>query len=287
MGRTFGRLLLSSFVLGASAPLLGQAPDQKPLTFEVASIRPNTTHDDRGSVGLPPGRFMGTSLSLRSLLRFAYDLQDFQLVGGPWLNDDRFDIVAKAADAQINAAGQVPTDMLRAMIRTLLADRFKLVAHRETRQLPIYALVVAPGDGRLGPQLHPASVDCAALRLSGQAPPPPRDGIQVCGGQLRPGHVTLNGFALFELAINLSTWVDRVVVDRTGLQGPFNVNLEWAADLRPAHDATDAAHEVTPTDQSGPSLFTAIQEQLGLRLESTKGPVDVLVIDHVERPTPD
>jgi len=274
-----------------STPIQGAASND--AVFDVASIKPNKSGDDRRrGVGLPPGgRFMGTNLPLRSIIRFAYEIQDFQLSGGPaWLNSDFYDIEAKAGPAQINAHGEVPPDTMRAMVRALLADRFKLSARRETRTLPVYALVVARGDKRVGARLQPAIVDCEALAQSGQQPPPPAPGARpVCGGQLRAGHFALNGFPLSHLVANLSTWVERVVLDRTGLAGAFNVDLEWAVEHRPPFDAIGAPAEPVdiPTERTGPSIFTALEEQLGLKLESTTGPVDVLVIDKVERPTAD
>lgn len=287
---TSAALVISTGVprLHAQVSEVGSSP-----AFEVASVKPNTSGDDRRrGVGLPPGgRFIVTNLPLRAVIRFAYDIQDFQLSGGPaWLNSAPYDIEAKAAPAQINANGQVPTETMRAMVRALLTDRFKLSARRERRQLAVYALVVARNDKRLGPHLQPASVDCEALAQSGQRPAAPAPAVgPVCGGQLRPGHITLNGFGLSRLAMNLSTWVDRVVLERTGLIGTFNVDLEWTPEQRPQFDSIGApARPIEiPTERSGPSIFTAVEEQLGLKLESTQGPVEVLVIDHVETPTAD
>jgi uncharacterized protein (TIGR03435 family) len=262
-------------------------------SFEVASVKPNTSGDgSRRGIGTPPGgRLMMTDLPLRTMIRFAYDIQDVQLTGGPaWLHSEFFDIEAKAPADQIDGSGRVPRDVMRAMMRTLLADRFKLSLRREMRQLPIYILIVARKDGRLGAQLQPSSVDCDALERNNQPPPLPKDGqAPLCGGQLGAGRLALNGWNMSRLANNLATWVDRIVVNRTGLSGGFDLKLEWSLEQRPQFDALGgpARPIEIPADRTGPSIFTAVEEQLGLKLESTKGPVDVLVIDHVEKPTPD
>src|SRR5262249_29255683 len=149
--------------------------------FEVASIKANKSGDGRVMVAMPPtGRFTATNVPIRLLVQNSYGLQPFQIVGGPsWMTSDRFDIVAKAPD------GFTP-DQFRPMVRNLLADRFKLKAHVETREMPTYALIVARADGKLGPKLTPSKTDCEALargrRGGGPPPAPPQPGEQVqCG----------------------------------------------------------------------------------------------------------
>ena len=170
---------------------------------------------------------------------------------------------------------------LPALLRPLLEDRFKLKAHVETRELPIFALVVARTDGRLGPQFRRPIVDCLALRQAARAgappPLPPSSDRPACGVRMGPGKLSAGGFSIENLVTMLSSTVERLVVDRTGLTGTFDVDLQWTQG-----DLTGA----TPSDDRA-SIFTAVQEQLGLKLESTKGPVDVVVIDHVEHPTED
>jgi uncharacterized protein (TIGR03435 family) len=162
------------------------------------------------------------------------------------------------------------------MVRTLLADRFKLAVHHETRELPIYALLLARNDGRLGPKLQPST--CVAGRR------PPGDATaQPCGFRPGPGIFVSGGVPIAMLATFVSSAVRRSVVDRTGLDGNFDIDLHWLPDNSPLGPQPDTP----PPDPGGPSIFTALQEQLGLKLESTRGPVDVLVIDHVEQPTPD
>jgi uncharacterized protein (TIGR03435 family) len=252
-------------------------------TFEVASVKPT-----KSGAPLPfvrsPGRFTMRA-PLRVLIQNAYQmLQDGQLVGGPsWLNSDRFDIIA-------TASGNPPPDQIPVMLRALLADRFKLVIHRETRELPIYALGLARNDGQLGARMRPAAVDCPGTheRPKGPPPAPTQPGGRLsCGMRYGPGNIMAGGTSLAVLAERLAPFVNRVVIDQTGLAGNFDLDLEWTPDQwRTAQSPADAA-QPPPITPDGVSLFTALREQLGLKLEATRGPVDVIVIDSVERPTPD
>jgi uncharacterized protein (TIGR03435 family) len=174
------------------------------------------------------------------------------------------------------------------MLRSLLEDRFKLVAHGETREMPIYELVVARKDGRLGPGLHKASIDCGALFASAQggAPPPPRQPnepppCRLMGG---PARTIASAATMQQLAANLSNHLERFVVDKTGLTDRFDFNLAWTPDRLPA---TPPPPGIPPIDPNGPTLVTALQEQLGLKVQPAKGPVNVLVIDSVDHPVPD
>ena len=243
--------------------------------------------DPGGSFGgRPGGQLLVRNNTLRNIIRNTYGLQNFQIVGGPdWLDSDRFDIVAKAADdAQ-------PAQMML-MVRTLLADRFKLAVHTETREIPIYALVMARSDGRPGPQLRPAGVDCAAMVAAargGGAPVPraPAGERPICGMQTAPGRMMAGGYALPDVARNLSNFAGRMVVDKTGLAGTFDLDLTFTPgtpDQIPPGPLPPGAPAIDP---NGPSIFTALQEQLGLKLDSQRGPVELLVIDRAERPTED
>jgi bla regulator protein blaR1 len=300
--------------LGAVIALRAQVPDTKPPAFEVASVKPNKSLDGDRNFGLASGRFTATHATLRELVGFAYQLQDgrlrhdSQISGGPnWINSDHFDVVAKAeGDSFGFDASRIPAgaarpgeisaiDQVRLMLRTLLADRFKLTVHNEIRELPIYALVMARSDGTLGPQLRRVDLECVALRDDGRGSPP-EPGKAICGGfrGLGPGGTTGHAVPISLLAKNVEGSVDRIVTDRTGLTGRFDVDLQWTPDqLRQFKGSPDLPPGTLPQingfpfDPNGPSIFTALQEQLGLKLESTKGPVDVLVIDHVEQPTPD
>jgi bla regulator protein blaR1 len=309
-------MLSIAAALGAlAAPFAGaQAPQTTAPApaFEVASIKPNNSGDGRVMLGNQPGRFTATNVTLRMLIRNAYQLQDFQISGGPgWLNSDHYDIVAKidsAVQEQINASrgagvgpaavpGQGPTP-LQLMLRSLLAERFKLVTHMEMKDSPIYALVVARSDGRLGPQLTKSDTDCAAMlaaargRGPGAMPPPgpPQPGERMpCGIRIGPGNMAIGGATLAQVANSLGMFVGRIVVDRTALAGAYDANLTWTPDQMPQRaPGTPGDQPIrvngVDVDPNGPSIFTAVQEQLGLKLDSQRGPVETLVIDRAEKP---
>jgi uncharacterized protein (TIGR03435 family) len=223
-----------------------------------------------------------TNLALRRLILIAYGVQDYQLSGDPpWVGTDHYDIQAKADG---NTSVQ---QMEGAMLQILLEERFKLTIHRETRQLPVYELRIGKGGARLQP-----SKEGSCIPYSVDSPPPaskaeePRSTF--CG--LRPAVDGLNrtldgrGVTMAALATNLSRTYNSVlgrnVIDGTKLTGTFDVHLTWAID--PLTGLADPGTAASP-DVAGPSIFTALQEQLGLRLESTKGPVEVLAIDHIEK----
>ena len=273
--------------------------------FEVASVKLNTSRAGERNFDLAPGgRFTATRATLRDLITVAYQLpngrlrDDSQIAGGPsWIDSDRFDIVAKAEgdSARIDAGGisagaarpaEISAiDQVRLMLRALLADRFKLTVRNEVRELPVFALVMARNDGRLGPQLHKVDVDCAAQRGDGSRGAPPDAVRAFCGGFSGRGlgHTSGHAVPMSMVAKFLEGSVGRVVTDRTGLVGRFDLDLQWTPDQPQQPDAL----EPVPIDPNGVSIFTAVQEQLGLKLESQNNPVDVLVIDRAERPTPD
>jgi uncharacterized protein (TIGR03435 family) len=298
------RLAVAAFMLLLVAPVLpiAQTPAQPGPQFEVASIKPNKSGDGRVMLGVQPGgRFTATNVPLRLLIRNAYQLQDFQIVGGPsWIADERFDIVAKAESGdgigdpfRADPNGQPSRGQL--MIRALLAERFKLVVHNEDKEMPIYALVLARSDGKLGPQLKVSETDCAAMmaaargRGRGPMPPPgpPQPGAPMqCGIRIGPGNMAVGGSPMTQIATSLAMFAGRIVVDKTGLAGNYDFTLAWTPDQMPgAGQRPPGAPEPPPIDPNGPSLFTAVQEQLGLKLDSQRGPVAMLVIDRAERPT--
>ena len=257
--------------------------------FEVASVKPSESKEPRVALQLQPGgRVTAVNVPLSMLVRFSYGVQDFQVVGAPdWKESDRFDIAAKAeGNPQPTPPGVVGPYQL--MMRSLLGDRFKLAAHLEKRDMPIYALVVARGDGRLGPGLHASDVDCQALmgRLRGGPPPAGPGERPPCGFRIGPGRMTGGAIQISQLAASLSNFMQRIVVDRTGLAGAYDIDLTYTPD-RMVSDGPFKPGGEPPPAGDGPALTTALQEQLGLKVESSRGPVDVLVIDHVERPTPD
>jgi uncharacterized protein (TIGR03435 family) len=274
-----------------------QAPSASDgATFEVASVKANKSGDTRIGIGFAPGgRFRATNVPLRELIAAAYGtpqpLAAFQVSGGPkWIESDHFDVVAKmAGDPQPGPNG--PPAAIFPMMRNLLADRFHLVVHHETMDSQVYALVLARPEGKLGPQLHTATTDCAALmaaaRARGGAPPvPPAPGERMpCGTRMFPGNLSGGAMSMAQLANVLARFVNRTVIDRTGLAGNYDLDLQWTPDQLP-QGRGDAAG-APPVDPNGPSIFTAVQEQLGLKLDPARAPVDVLVIDRVERPTED
>ena len=259
--------------------------------FEAASIKPNRSGDrSSGGNAQQPGRYTGTNITLRNLIANAYYLTPGQSVtrifGSPnWIDSAHFDIEAEAE-------GNPAADQKRLMLQSLLADRFQMVLHHEMRQLPVYALVVAK-PGKTGPQLKPHSDEAKCIDFDPSAPPPPpKPGEALtafCGGFNMFGRLPTvrevgNKITIDMLVAMLSNFVDRPVVDRTRLSGVFDATLEFAFAFQQGGGSVGTA--MIPSDPSGPpSLFTALQEQLGLKLESTKGPVDVLVIDHVEQPS--
>jgi uncharacterized protein (TIGR03435 family) len=267
---------------------------------EVASVRPNKSTETRGVRLQPGGRFTAVGIPLRDLIRIAYGLQTLllpgQIVGGPdWLGSDRFDIVAKAEQdfGPPPSEGGPPKELL-AMLRTLLEDRFKVKVHIETRELPIYALVMARSDRRLGPQLRSSAGDCvrpgSVPARDNAAPPRAPDATRFCGNIRNnlTGVVSGTGVTMEQWATTLATFpiVSRVVRDRTGLSGEFDLHLEFVPVFL-QNPNPDGAPVPNPQANSGANLFTALQEQLGLKLDSQKGPVDVLVIDRAEKPSED
>jgi len=257
-----------SAAVGLSFSLLAQSPaGPKPPAFEVASIKRNTSANERPSLTINAGRVTIRNGPLRAIIRSAFGLQAFEVVGGPdWVDTDGWDVNAKAEPG----AERQPTGP---MMQSLLADRFKLVAHKETRDLPVYALVFARQDHAFGPKLHASSTDCqkevgALIARTGRPASP--DAPPLCGIRSVSGHIELNATRINPNFVRtLAPITGRSVVDQTGLTGVFDAELVWSE------------------SETGPSLFTAIQEQLGLKLEAQRGPVDVLVIDHVARPTSD
>jgi uncharacterized protein (TIGR03435 family) len=267
-----------------------QPHNEKPLAFEVASIKPNKSGDWRVSGGFQPGgRYKVTNYALRSLIAAAYLRPqvnpDFLISGGPnWIDDDRFDVDAKAAE-DFPPVPDGPLSPRRVMLQALLADRFRLKVHHDASERSIYALVTE-GTGRVAPKLRAVAVNCAATALARARGGPPQPGERpACGMRVGQGNLSGSAVTMTQLTNLLPRFVNRVVVDQTGLIGGFDLDLTW----------TPAAGEWVappvpggpPLSDDGPSLFTALREQLGLKLKSTKGPVDVLVIDHVEQPTPD
>jgi uncharacterized protein (TIGR03435 family) len=277
-------------VFAVLSAMVGRISAQKPteLTFDVASVKENTSGIVQTGGIMAGNRFSMINETFWRLVGEAYatsqSLPRYLIIGGPeWIDTDRFDV-------QGVAKSPMTTREARLMLRTLLEQRFMLRAHLETRQLPVYDLVLARTDGKLGPQLRQASAPCSARQTNSteQSLQPAQAPSCVMGFGF--GRLTANGMTLKELAAGLSRYVGRPALDRTGLAGPFDWTLIWTPDNLPQRAAGTPADQPLRVngiivDPNGPTLFTALQEQLGLELESTRGPVEVVVIDHVERPT--
>jgi len=287
-----------ALVISCAAVNVGWAQTADAQRFEVASVKQNRSGDLGLGFDLPATRrFTATNVPLRDLIRFAFDVDDTRLVGGPdWIKSDRFDIVATSDQDIPTWTPAGPPSMLLSMLRSLLKERFQLATRTETRELPVYALVMARTDRALGPRASVSTVDCAAMLSgrSGPQPPPasPSDPPQ-CGMRIGPGQMLLGGVPMSQFATALAPFARRLVVNRTELAGNFNLQLSWTPQaMRLGGPPPDGAvpplpPPVPPPDQNGASLFVSIQEQLGLKLEPSRAPVDVVVIDRVGRPTPD
>jgi uncharacterized protein (TIGR03435 family) len=262
------------------------AQDQAPLAFEVVSIK-RSAPDTRGGNSISPGgRISITGTTLKFLMLSAYNVEGYRISGlNGWMESERYDVMGKAPEGTMrgptgraaewkgaDGAGSSWTAMdpnsenarqFRAMLQTMLADRFQLKLHHESKELSVYALVVA----KSGPKLDESK----------------SDSLQMKWGM---GQITYKGAALTFLTSTLSRLTGRPVVDQTGLTKNYDYTLQWTPDegqmqmFRAAGDWSSGA-----SAESGPSVFTALQEQLGLKLESTKAPVDILVVDHAEKPS--
>jgi uncharacterized protein (TIGR03435 family) len=253
---------------------------ETPTRFEVASVKVNPSGDGGRMLGpAPGGRFVATNVTLRQLIAFAFGISNSRsemlVIGGPqWLDADRFDVQAVAA------GGNIPRGQTGPLVRALVEERFRLRAHRETRERPIYHLIVDRADGRLGPGLRPSTVDCngGGPAAAGAAVPRVR-----CGLLSAPGMLTGLAVMMSQFAESIAPFSGRVVVDRTGLDQAFDIEFKWAADQR---GATPDGSTTTPVAVDMPGLFTALKEQLGLKLEDARGPVDVVVVDSAIPLTP-
>jgi|SRR5688572_17130884 uncharacterized protein (TIGR03435 family) len=272
----------------------GRATAAEPLpAFEVASIRVNRTAQmNRLFRPQPGGRFEATNVPLRDLIQFAYRVRNFQIEGGPdWMDKVSFDIVAKAPGEVTAVMPGGPPSPYALMMRSLLAERFKLAVHEETKEVPIYVLALARADGKLGSALTASTTDCAALMkaAAGGAPPPPMQGDRMlCGLRIGPGRIDMGGMSFSEFANGLSVLLQRTVVNRSGLSGNYDAKLTFAPEQLPGLPMPPPGAPGAPAiDPNAPSIFTAVQEQLGLKLESSRGPVPMLVVDRAEMPIED
>ena len=281
---------IAAFVLPLAVGLTNNASQASATlpSFEAASIKPAKS----GNTGLfrigvdPGGRFVANGANVSILLQLAYNVKENQISGAPgWINSDRFDIQAKPDDAVAAELQKLGPDqrngLQRKLLQSLLADRFKLKLGHQTRELTVYALTVA----KSGPKFHESATPSQAQGSGSE----PRRGIMMNGR----GELTVSDARLEMFANALSHQLGRIVLDKTGLSGRYDFTLHWTPEPGegpampggPGPGRDDHGGAPPPPEQSGPSIFTALQEQLGLKLESQKAPVDILVVEHVERPS--
>lgn len=230
---------------------LSAVEGQTPPSFEVASIKRNLDGPgNSGSTTLPGGRMSMTNRTLRSIIRVAYHAVDIEVIGGPdWLDNDRWNILATAP------SGSDAKAPVEDMLKSLLEDRFKLRAHIEQRERPIYAMVLARADRQLGPKLHPTA--CTG---------------QLCGNTsgntngVVSGTLTGRSRTMEDIGRALSNYAGRRVFDRTGLEGNYDFEVTWSQEV---------------------SIFTALQEQFGVKLDPQRAPLDVVIVDSVDHPVED
>jgi uncharacterized protein (TIGR03435 family) len=267
--------------------------------FEVVAIKAFDQGSGQFLMRMTPGRFDST-VPVAILLRQALQKPDYQIVGAPgWMDTERYSITAKAPEG-------APPAAISVMLVNLLKDRFQLATHLETREQPIFNLVFARADGRLGPDLKATSAECQAIMVeriaaakaaAGRGGPPalpsmpgPNDPLPCGFGRLLPGSVAVSGRTLAQFVSVLSDLARRPVIDKTGLTGMYDFALKFAPETAGAPGPfamMPGGPTLPPVDPDAPSFVTAVQEQLGLKLESARGPVEVVVIDKFEKPTLD
>ena len=276
-------------IVCAGLLLTGSLRAQKPPAFEVASVKTSQPDARRGPINFGGERLTVTAWTLPEVMTLAYSqgpaLYRFQISGGPdWLDRERFDITATIDEKSVAKAPD--STLLLDMLKALLAERFKLAVREETKEGPIYLLTLASRDGQLGPKLRRSTYPCPVPN----GPPSP-EWLQNCSSRVGYGTLTARGIPMEQLAQSIANFygIGRLVVDRTDLTGRFDMDMEWApmtqfrqpGNLDPPPDFADRAVNNLPT------LFVALKEQLGLTLEPGRGPVRSIVIERVDRLTPD
>ena len=267
VGRKFA---VAALIIGAGA---------RAQEFEVASIRPAGPDESRVFIGPGPGGGISvTNMTLKQMIQSAWHIMPVQISGGPaWIDSARYNVVAKSEKKP------EPEESMR-MLQALLKDRFHLLIHSETKKMPVYALVLLRKDGKLGEKLTEPKEGGCTVPEPNQPPPLLRSGKLGCGGAIMSQR-SMNGVSvpMAELARSLSLIVGRMVIDQTGLTAKYDYTVEFTPDESVAFPGPPPV--AAQADSSKPTLFTALQEQLGLRLESQKGPVEVLVVDRAEKPS--
>jgi uncharacterized protein (TIGR03435 family) len=267
-----------ALAMGASTPRQLHAQS---VSFEVVSVKASNSTDRRSSSSiLPGGHFTAANRSLWNLIVGAYLVPEYLISGAPdWIRSERFDIEARAPANVIptGLTARARTDFTRRMIQSMLADRFKLAVHRETKEMPIYELTVSKDGPKLRKAQNNACSDGQACHAWGPGNPGMREGF--------PG----TSVDMDDLVDMLMGYTDRPIVNKTNIQGLFDIRLQWnplplTQQAATPRDDVPRERVVNADVSSLPDLFTAVQEQLGLKLESRRGPIETIVIDHVERP---
>ncbi|MEI9978933.1 MAG: TIGR03435 family protein [Edaphobacter sp.] len=274
-------------VLGqGSAASSGTAPstataEVKVPAFDVVSIKPNKSGSGGIRIMNKPDGYSASNISLKMLIQGAYGIREDLISGAPgWADSARYDIDAKVAGVDVDALKKLTPEQRRSILQPLLAERFKLKVHTETKQLPVYELVVAKGGSKLK---EATPDDTYATGIKGP------DGVGR-GGMMRMGRgqLTAQGIRMTSLVNMLSQQLHRTVIDKTGLTGKYDLDLNWTpeeGEMGPPPPGGSQPRADGAAESAGPSIYTAVQEQLGLKLQAAKGPVDTLVIDHVEMPS--
>ncbi len=290
---TVGSVAVLVFSLVNATQSHAQSPAQGAATlgpsYEVASIKPNRSDGERIALYYTPNGFIAANVTLRVLIRFAYGpVEENRILGGPdWLTSEKYDIQAKVDSSIADELQKLSPVQLRLqrqrMLQALLADRFKLTVNRETRELPVYALII----GKNGPKLKESKP--SDTYTNGLRGPDGSGGPGLYAGNV--GLLTGQGVSMATLANVLSRQLGRVVLDKTGITGNYDFELRWNPDqsqlsmLTGADNGRQSIDGTPANDSFGPSIFDAVQEQLGLKLESQKAPIEVIVIDHVGKPS--
>jgi uncharacterized protein (TIGR03435 family) len=267
--RWVGKIVLGVTLL--AAPIArAQGADQKALTYDVVSIKPNTSGTGGMSIRITPDGFQATNVSLHMLIANCYQMDPDRVSGLPkWGDSERFDVKAKVAESDLEALKKIVPKDRGKLLESIMTDRFKVVTYRETRELPVYDMTVAKSG------LKMTEAKPGDTYPNGMKSP---DGVGR-GGMMRAGRgtMTAQGVPMKNLVSFLGANVQRPVIDKTGLTGVYDMELKWTPEDAPAGG----------TDETGPSIFTALQEQLGLRLDASKGMVETLIVDHAEKPSED
>jgi len=256
--------------------------------LEIASITPNTSGTTaRNGIRFQPkgGELQATGVTLAELLKFAYQRHFFderEVTGGPqWVTSDRFDLLVRVSGGHVFDTDGVPRKTL-ALLKALLVERFKLKVREEDRERLVYALTTARTDGVLGPKARKSNIDCGAVMRGERPALLPGQGPS-CGFKTPPGRLFANTFPMPAIASLLSRHLDRPVIDRTGLSGSFDIELE-AAEIKAAPDYKPGPSDLALPPAAGPTMLVALQEQLGLKLEPVVAALTVIVIEQAERP---